>query len=307
MNIYTCNENNLQEINEQQIKKESQLQRICESNLELLFNLKYVRSEFSISSFRIDTVAFDTSTNSFVIIEYKKVKSISVVDQGYTYLSILLNNKADFILEYNECCDNTLKKKDIDWTQSRVLFISPSFTVYQKESINFRDLPIELWEVKSFDSNIIYFNQITPGKASESIKAISSKEKEYQKVNKEIKVYTVSDHMQNVSEDINDLYSTFSESILGLGNNIEFKATGLYIRFLVNKRNFTDITILKNSLKIWISLKLGNLDDAKRLARDVSSIGHWGNGDYEIKVTNDDDLEYILSLIKQSYKKAFNK
>ena len=46
-------------------------------------------------------------------IEYKKGNSYSVIDQGYSYLSILLNNKADFILEYNETQSENLKKTDI--------------------------------------------------------------------------------------------------------------------------------------------------------------------------------------------------
>jgi hypothetical protein len=56
---------------------------------------------------------------------------------------LLLNNKADFILLYNE----TGEKKtlnEVDWSQSRVIFISPSFTTYQRKAIEFRDLPIEL-------------------------------------------------------------------------------------------------------------------------------------------------------------------
>jgi hypothetical protein len=91
-------------------------------------------------------MAYDNETNSFVIIEYKRDKNFSVIDQGYAYLSLMLNNKADFILEYNENQEKTLKRKDVDWSQSRVVFISPSFTSYQKEAINFKDLPIELWE-----------------------------------------------------------------------------------------------------------------------------------------------------------------
>ena len=61
-----------------------------------------MKSEFTLHNFRIDTLAFDEESKSFVIIEYKKDKSFSVVDQGYAYLSLMLNNKADFILEYNE-------------------------------------------------------------------------------------------------------------------------------------------------------------------------------------------------------------
>jgi predicted transport protein len=46
-----------------------------------------------------------------------------------------------------------------------------------------------------------------------------------------------------------------------------------------------------------------NLDDPKEIARDVSSVGHWGNGDYEIVMRTDEEMEYILGLIKQSMKK----
>ena len=37
--------------------------------------------------------------------------------------------------------------------------------------------------------------------------------------------------------------------------------------------------------------------------RDVSGIGHWGNGNYEIKLKPEDDLNDLISLIKQSYDK----
>lgn len=44
------------------------------------------------------------------------------------------------------------------------------------------------------------------------------------------------------------------------------------------------------------------LEDSKSIARDVSKTGHWGNGDYEIVMKDSEDFEYILSLIKQSWK-----
>ena len=59
----------------------------------------------------------------------------------------------------------------------------------------------------------------------------------------------------------------------------------------------------KKALKIWVNLRKGELDDSRGLTRDVSGTGHWGNGDYELQVRSDDDLEYILSLIKQSVRK----
>lgn len=32
----------------------------------------------------------------------------------------------------------------------------------------------------------------------------------------------------------------------------------------------------------------------------VAEVGHWGNGDYEVRVHDSKDLEYIMSLIKQT-------
>ena len=40
-----------------------------------------VKSEFAIKNFRIDTLAFDSKSKSFVIIEYKKDKNFSIIDQ----------------------------------------------------------------------------------------------------------------------------------------------------------------------------------------------------------------------------------
>jgi hypothetical protein len=48
-----------------------------------------------------------------------------------------------------------LKKDNVDWSQSRVIFISPQFTTYQRKAIEFKDLPIELWEVKKYSNYFI--------------------------------------------------------------------------------------------------------------------------------------------------------
>ena len=54
---------------------------------------------------------------------------------------------------------------------------------------------------------------------------------------------------------------------------------------------------------IWVNMKKGQLDDSKKLFRDVSNIGHWGNGDYELKVSNEENFEYVMSCLRQSYEK----
>jgi len=97
-----------------------------------------------VGEFRLDSLCYDNETNSFVVIEYKRGSSYSVIDQGYSYMSVMLNNKSDFILEYIEETGRSLKKSEVDFSQSRIIFISQSFNSYQKNSVNFKDVPFEL-------------------------------------------------------------------------------------------------------------------------------------------------------------------
>ena len=162
MKLFKQNQNKLIEFSQTPFELEREIQSLIESNVTSLFNLQMVCSEFTIGSYRLDTLCFDEDNSAFVIIEYKKGNSYSVIDQGYSYLSTMLQNKADFILEYNEKTDKTLKKDQVDWSQSRVIFISPSFNSYQKNSVNFKDMPFELWEIKRFNNDIISLVQHLP-------------------------------------------------------------------------------------------------------------------------------------------------
>ncbi len=288
----------LESIKEQPFRLEKDIQNLTEKNLNAIFGLDFVKSEFSLNNFRIDTLAYDNDAGTFVIIEYKRDKNFSIIDQGYAYLSLMLNNKADFILEYNENSRKTLKRGDVDWSQSRVIFISPSFTTYQKEAINFKDLPIEIWEIKRYNNSTVNYNQIKTSGAQESVKTISRQDEAIEKVTKEIKVYTEEEHLEKGSEEIIELYENLKSSILNLGD-LEMKPKKKYIAF-VSGSNVVDIHIQKNALKLWLNLQQGKIDDPKEIARDVSSVGHWGNGDYEIIMRSDEELEYVLSLIKQS-------
>lgn len=295
------NKNKLELIKELPFKLEKEIQNITELNLASVFGLEFVRSEFTLNNFRLDTLAFDKESSSFVIIEYKRDKNFSVIDQGYAYLALMLNNKADFILEYNENNKNTLKRDDVDWSQSRVLFVSPSFTAYKKEAINFKDLPIELWEVKRYNNKTISYNQIQTSGARESVKTISRQDATIEKVTREIKVFTEQEHLDKASEEIKELYEKLKNAILNL-DGLEVKPKKLYIAFVAST-NVVDVNVQRNQIKMWLNMLKGELDDPKGICRDVSSIGHWGNGDYEIAIKTDEDLEYIMSLIKQSIRK----
>ena len=302
MAIFKNSSNNLSRIKQLSFKLEKEIQDLTEKNLSDIFGLQIVKSEFSLNGLRIDTLAYDNENNSFVIIEYKRDKNFSVIDQGYAYLSLMLNNKADFILEYNENCDRNLKRENIDWSQSRVLFVSPAFSKYQQQAINFKDLPIELWEISRYENDLIQYTRLRSHENSESINKISKKSDVVEKVSSEVKVYTEEDHLSHCSEEIKSLYDELKSQILSIDENIEVIPKKKYIAFKAD-RNFVDILPQKSKIKFWLNLSKGQLKDIDSIARDVSNVGHWGNGDYEVSFSNSEELPVLLSLIKQSYEK----
>jgi predicted transport protein len=302
MKLYKINGEKISSLSSITFKLEKDIQSLIEKNLEELFNIQFIKTELTIKNFRIDTLGYNKETNSFVIIEYKKEKNFSVIDQGYTYLSLLLNHKAEFVLEYNENINHQIKRDDVDWSQSKVIFISPSFTEYQKHSVNFRDVPFELWEIKQFENNLLSLTQ-HKNTSTESISSVEVLNGGVVKeVTKEIKVYTEDYHFdrRNANDTIKELYSILKDRITSLGE-VDVVPRSTYIGFK-RRTNFVDIDFQKGNLWLWINLPKGKLDDPKCLSRDISSIGHYGNGDYELKVFPETDLDYVMFLINQSYK-----
>lgn len=304
MPIYKQADNKLVPVKEKRIGLEKTLQSLVESNLEEVFGLSFVASEFPLNNLRIDTLAFDDETKAFVIIEYKRGKNFTVIDQGYAYLSLLLNNKADFVLEYNEKTKKNLSKSDIDWSQSRVIFVAQSFTKYQQEAIGFQDLPIELWEVKKYDENLVFFNQMRASEKSESIKTIS-KSKDIERVSREVKQYSLEDHIKPHWSKSKELFEEFSGRVLELDNRFEIKPVKFYIGFNIENKNV--ITVKVRSSKVLLELlrvQPKDLNDPeKRTKYRKNSFEYYNKHITQFDINNEDDIDYAMSLVKQVYKK----
>ncbi|MBU1166003.1 hypothetical protein KKF81_03570 [Candidatus Micrarchaeota archaeon] len=301
MTLFKISETGLSVINEKSFELEKHIQKLSEDNLKTIFGLELVQSEFELQRLRIDTLAFSPETKSFIIIEYKNDRNFSVIDQGFAYLSLLLNNKAEFILEYNGKFGKTLQKEDIVWDQTRVYFVAPAFTEYQKKAIEFKDLPILLFTVKKYENNLISIDPVLVPEKSESINKVT-KSDVIQKVTKEIRVYSEEDHQSGASEAVKELYEHLKNEIFKLGQDVVMEPQKFYISFK-RKSNFVDVCFQKNRLKFWINLRKGQLVDSFNLCRDVSEIGHLGNGDYEIMLDSSKEIINVMQLIKQSYDK----
>ena len=128
--------------------------------------------------------------------------------------------------------------------------------------------------------------------------AKTKKDIEEEKQAKEIEEYS-EEKFINSNPNMKELYLSLKNKIFELGS-VVVEPKKLYIAYKRNT-NFCDILFRKNKIVIFINLPKGKLNDPENRCEDISIKGHWGNGDYAINIYSEDDLEYVIELIKQSY------
>ena len=320
MKIFKGKNNKLEFINQVNFTLEKEIQRLVEDNLEDLFNLEFLESEHSTSNreFRFDTVAFDTENESFVIIEYKKDKNSSVIDQGMTYLNILNDSKSDLVLIYNNKHKCNKEISDFDWKLSKVIFISQNFNNFNIHAIN-NNLPIELWEIKKYANDLISLNPITTKYKGQFIDFDYNKNesKKRNKIETEFVNIDLDYHLDGATDIARNAFEKLREQIFSIDDSIEEVPKKLYIAYKINNKNFVDVIFwtqkTKDKLLITINLKEGELSDLDKKARcfpvkeNGKREGHWGNGDYEFELADENDIYYAIGLIKQSFDKKMKK
>lgn len=309
MSIFKINSNKLEFVTEIKIDLEKDIQKLTEQNLKNVFGLEFICSEFQLNGLRIDTLAFDHETSSFVIIEYKKDRSFSVIDQGFAYLGLMVNNKADFIIEYAKKHKNIdLNSIAIDWSQSRIIFIANSFTNYQQSAMAFKDLSFELWEVKKFDNNLISYSQLKPVNSTESIKSIS-KNSAIEKVSSEVKKYTIDDLFKENWTESKEIFDSLVERILVIDPSLEIKPTKYYIAVQKNGKNMIGINIYKSGLSITFTRsKPEDFNDPEKKAIYIKdSFKRFNQHQSLFQLTSMDDLDYATMLLKQAHKRFIGK
>ena len=174
MKVFVLKNETLSERKETHGKKvdlnEKLIQTLIEKNLSVVFpSLEFLTTEYQIDNLRPDSIAFDNETKSFVIIEYKNVKHKGVVDQGMSYYKLLQEKKENFVLLYHKIKNKVLDtEKDVNWDETRVIFISPEYTEHQKRASQSVDLPIELYTITKFETGIVLLDKIENKPISQS-------------------------------------------------------------------------------------------------------------------------------------------
>ncbi len=291
-------------LKEKPFENEREMQKFVQNNLEQLFNLKFVAEEFApTGDLRIDTLAFDPEEKSFVIIEYKKGANWSVIDQGYTYLSLLLDRKADFVLKMNGAHGHKFSTGDINWESSRVVFIAPSFTTYQTGSLGFQDIAFELYKLQQYDGEIISLEQIQGKNTQAKLSEIKTSD-EANRVQREIKSYTVDYHFRSGWEVGRELFDELSSRLLELDNRLALRPVKTYIGINMNRKNIFSVHSRVAELVFHIvRFQPKDLKDSENKLRYLeNSRKNFNVHISEMRIKSKADIDYAIMIARQVLK-----
>ena len=112
--------------------------------------------------------------------------------------------------------------------------------------------------------------------------------------------FDLNHHLNRSSPSTIANFNALRSQILSLSRQVAEKYNKLYISYSVDK-NFCEIHFQRNQLKIWVNLSIEAIQGSKSLCRDVRGIGHYGNAETEIILRNQEDIDVVFGVIKQSF------
>ena len=264
------------------------LQRITQENLNI-FGLKLIASEFQFNSQRFDTLAFDSKTDSFTIIEYKNKLDFEVLKQAESYYDLLLENKNIYINKFNEVFKTSFNEDDFDFNKTKVLIIGPEFSKKQLLAAKSPHFPFEIWKVKVNENYCIsYENSVT-----KEILCLHVSEDDLKLTEDEL--------LQNRSDEILKLYDIIKNRVMNEFPDVTKRILIDAFSYRLNNKLICKFIFYSNSLMVYFYTK--EIKDTQEKLEDIAGKKIEGNTYYRFKLTSKEDINYFIELFKQIYEK----
>ena len=115
--------------------------------------------------------------------------------------------------------------------------------------------------------------------------------------------YTLDDHAPLAEgSPMRPLFEEFRKEVLALDPCVSEEILKLYVAYKA-ETNFVDIVPQKSRLRLSLNMHFHELHDPRKLAKDVTNLGRWGNGDVEVGLSEAEDMPYIMGLVRQAFEK----
>jgi predicted transport protein len=300
LKLFRITNGSAQELKGKSVALEVSLQRLIEANMETLFGVRFLATEYSTGAKhrgRIDSLGLD-ETSSPVIFEYKRAVNESVINQGLFYLDWLVDHKGEFQLLVMEKLDPAVAA-DIDWRNPRVICVASGFTRYDENAVMQMSRSIELVRYQDFEGELLALELVTAAKTDlvsedADVPVLSSKRSGTSK--------TVTQFLDGSPQTLQDLFANLEAFIEALGDEVTKKTLKNYFAYR-RLKNFACVEVHPQTQTLLVYLKVDpdSLQMEEGFSRDVRSVGHYGTGGLELRIRDAADFAKAQPLIQQSY------
>lgn len=276
--------------------KEKILQNTIEENLMEMLEMHFLATEYGISPGRIiDTLAVDT-TGAPVIIEYKRNKNDNVINQALSYLKWLLAQKVDFfeMLVQKKLGKEFAEKLTIDWKNPRVICVAEAYNKFDLDTVEVVPLRIELYKYINYENDTFLLEPLNVAENKPITKELAAGAGGETSTEE----YTVESLLQNIPANVVSLFQDLRQRIIAIDDSIAEKVTRYYIAYRVAK-NFAEVSFAKGHIKIH--MRPVDFTDPKKMVDKIPDGYNW-TLNKRIYLKTEDDLDYVVEIIEQSYK-----
>lgn len=114
--------------------------------------------------------------------------------------------------------------------------------------------------------------------------------------------YTIENHPHLAGGQMRTVFEAFRKEVLALDPAVTEVFLKLYVAYKA-ETNFVDVIPQSKRLLLSLNMPFPELVDPRGIAKDVTGLGRWGNGDIEVELSSIEELPYALGLVRQAFEK----
>ncbi len=214
----------LEKITSRSVELERHIQRLIEQNLKEALDIDFVASEFCIQGGRMDTLGIDSS-DSPVILEYKKGGNASVISQAAYYFTWLNDHKADF----EKLTHKVFPDRRINWEGARLICMAETFNFYDYSAIKVLSVRMELPKYRFYGDDLLY---ITPDRPVDIEERLTGKAVTTSASSAPISALSFDEFLMSIaSDETRTLFGTMRETVHALSSDVQEKVNPTGVSF----------------------------------------------------------------------------
>ena len=112
--------------------------------------------------------------------------------------------------------------------------------------------------------------------------------------------YSLDDHPYLLKDSMHVLFDALRQALLALSPCVNEEFLKCYVAYKA-ETNFVDVEGQAKGLCLYLNMPFDEIEDPESKCKDITNIGHLGNGCIKISLSTLKEIPYVMGLIRQSF------